>query len=46
MKKAANKGMVRPILEYRSSGWDPYTGKLHEELEKVQNRAARVVTRN
>ena len=37
---------VRPILEYGSSVWDPYTDKLQEELEKVQNRAARFVTRN
>ena len=27
-------------------GLDPYTDKLQEELEKVQNRAARFVTRN
>ena len=38
--------MVRPILEYGSSVWDPHTGKLQEELEKVQNRAGRFVTRN
>ena len=46
VKEAAYKGMVRPILEYGSSVWDPHTGKLQEELEKVQNRAARFVTRN
>ena len=46
VKEAAYKGMVRPILEYGSSVWDPHTGKLLEELEKVQNRAARFVTRN
>ena len=46
VKEAAFKGMVRPILEYGSSVWDPYTDKLQEELEKVQNRAARFVTRN
>ena len=46
VKEAAYKGMVRPILEYGSSVWDPYTGKLQEEVEKVQNRAARFVTRN
>ena len=38
--------MVRPILEYGSSVWDPHPDKLQEELEKVQNRAARFVTRN
>ena len=37
VKEAAYKGMVRPILEYGSSVWGPHTGKLHEELEKVQN---------
>ena len=46
VKEAAYKGMVRPILEYGSSVWDPYTDKLQEELEKVQNRAAGFVTRN
>ena len=46
VKEAAYKGVVRPILEYGSSIWDPHTDKLQEELEKVQNRAARFVTRN
>ena len=46
MKEAAYKRMVRPILEYGSSVWDPHTDKLRKELEKVQNRAARFVTRN
>ena len=46
MKEAAYKGMVRPILAYGSSICDPHPDKLQEELEKVQNRAARFVTRN
>ena len=46
MKEAAYKGMVRQILEYGSSVWDPHPDKLQKELEKVQNRAARFVTRN
>ena len=46
VKEAAYKGMVSPILKYGSLVWDPHTGKLQEELEKVQNRAARFVTRN
>ena len=29
-----------------NSVWGPYTDKLQEELEKVQNRVARFVTRN
>ena len=37
---------MRPILENGSSVWDPHTDKLQDELEKVQNRAARFVTRN
>ena len=46
VKEVAYKGMVRPILEYGSSVWDSHPDKLQEELEKVQNRAARFVTRN
>ena len=46
MKEAAYKDMVRPILEYGSLVWDPHTGKFQEEVEKVQNCAARFVTRN
>ena len=36
--------MVRPILEYGSSVWDPHTEKPQEELEKI--RATRFVSRN
>ena len=46
VKEAAYKGLVRPVLEYESSVWDPHTHGLQEELEKVQNRAARFVTGN
>ena len=46
VKEAAYKGMVHPILEYGSSVWYPYTDKLQEESEKVQNRTARSMTRN
>ena len=38
------KGLVRPILEYGSSDWDPHYGGLIDDLEKVQKRAARFVT--
>ena len=37
VKEAAYKGLVRPVLEYGSSVWDPHTHGLQEELEKVQN---------
>ena len=43
-KETAYKGLVRPILEYVSPVWDPHRIAVQEELEKVQNRAARFVT--
>ena len=46
VKEAAHKGLVHPVLEYGSSVWDPYAKGLQEELENVQNRASRFVTRN
>ena len=46
VKEGTYKGLVRPVLEYGSSVWDPYTLGLQEKLEKVQNSAARFVTRN
>ena len=44
VKEAAYKGLVRPVLEYSGSVWDPSGVGLQNELEKVQNRAARFVT--
>ena len=41
-----NSSRSQEDLEYGSSVWDPHPDKLQEELEKVQNRAARFVTRN
>ena len=46
VKEAAYEGLLRPVLEYGSSVWDPHTHGLHEELENVRNRAARFVTGN
>ena len=46
VREAAYKGLVRPILEYGSSLWDPHYEGLMDDLEKVQKRAARFVTRN
>ena len=46
VKESAYKGLVRPVLEYGSSVWDPSSIFLQEELEKVQKMAARFVTGN
>ena len=44
VKEAAYKGLVRPVLDYGSSVWDPPGVVLQEELESVQKRTARFVT--
>ena len=46
VKEAAYKGLVRPVLEYSGSVWDPSGVGLYNELEKLQNRAARFVAGN
>ena len=46
VKAMANKRLVQPILEYANPIGDPHGIVVQEELEKVQNRAARFVTRN
>ena len=46
VKEAAYKRLVRPVLEYSGSVWDPSGVGLQDELEEVQNRAARFVTGN
>ena len=46
VKEAAYKGLVRPVLDYGSSVWDPPGVVLKEELESVQKRAARFMTGN
>ena len=44
VKEAAYKTVVRPILEYGSTVWDPHCNGLNDELENVQKRVARFVT--
>ena len=41
VKETAYRGLVRPILEYGSCVWDPQCVVLEQEIEKVQNMAAR-----
>ena len=36
--------MVRPLLEYCSTVWSPYTKEYIQKIEMVQRRAARYVT--
>ena len=43
-KETANKALVRPILEYAATVWDPYTENEISSIEKVQRRAARWVS--
>ena len=42
-KAQSYQTLVRPILEYASSAWDPYTQSSINKLEGVQRRAARFV---
>ena len=42
----AYEAIVRPTLEYAASIWDPHTIRQVTQIEKVQRRAARFVTRN
>jgi hypothetical protein len=44
IKEHAYKALVRPLLEYSSSVWDPHYQDDIDALQKIQNRAARWVT--
>ena len=46
VKEAAYRGLVRPISEYGSCVLDHQGVVLQQEIEKVQNRAARFITSN
>lgn len=43
LKETAYQTLVRPLLEYASTVWDPYTENNIHRLEMVQRRAARYV---
>ena len=43
IKANAYLTLVRPLLEYSSSVWDPYTVSLSNKVDKIQRRAARFV---
>ena len=44
VKAQSYKMLVRPILDYAGSAWDPHTTTCIQQLEAVQRRAARFVT--
>ena len=44
IKEQAYRSLIRPILEYATSVWDPYREGEIKEVEKVQRLAARRVT--
>ena len=46
IKNNCYKTLVRPILDYGGTVWDPHYMKDKEKIEKIQKRAARFVTNN
>ncbi|XP_076451278.1 uncharacterized protein LOC143287217 [Babylonia areolata] len=43
-KETVYKALVCLLLEYAATIWDPYTANEIEELEKIQRRAAKLVS--
>ena len=46
VKQSCYTSLVRPILEYSSTVWDPYTKQNIDKIEILQRRAARFVVGN
>ena len=46
LKTTAYTSLVRPLMEYGSTSWDPYTKSHCYQLERNQRSAARFVKRN
>ncbi len=44
IKQTAYTSLVRPLLEYSNSVWDPHQKELIQKLEMIQKRAARFTT--
>lgn len=44
-KEIAYTSLVRPVMEYGASCWDPYRIGLKKSLERIQNRAAKYTFR-
>ena len=44
IKAQCYTSLVRPVIEYAATAWDPYTARNIQQLETVQRRAARFVT--
>ena len=43
IKKQAYQSIIRPTMEYAASCWDPYEQGHIDQLEKIQNKAARFI---
>ena len=46
VKNKCCKALLKPVLEYGSSVWDPHHQKQIKEIEKIHKNAARFVTNN